>query len=440
MTRRLTNLNPSNLVTMFSRAALLAGLMAILAIPAFGQVGRSGIQVTAVDEQGQPRAGLEVILRPVGETAGREQVVKTDRRGRFANRFLASGSYVVEVRDKDNFFIKEAKVDIMDASGILLQEYEIIVHPIRGLDPIPIHGGQVTHVALVVTDAEYGRRLRRQVEGGAVSNELQQLVNLYNEGRHEEALALGHRLMDATESELPEVIHLVGMTYARLDRFSEAEPMLRRAVELEPEQHELKAGLGTMLLEMARTKERREEDARAEYTEAEKWLGRAVSAMEKPPLALLVNHSIALEGAGQPEAAIEVMERIASEDPENLPVRFRMAALLRTMGQPERALEVLNNLPGGGDPRAVNTLYNIALTFYNEDDYTSAIAALRRAVELDPDEALVQRLMGRTLYAMGQPREAIPHLERFIELAPDHPEVELEREMVRFLQQTTRGQ
>ncbi|MGZ5455042.1 MAG: tetratricopeptide repeat protein [Thermoanaerobaculia bacterium] len=240
--------------------------------------------------------------------------------------------------------------------------------------------------------------------------------------------------MQKTTTEIPELIHLVGVAYSRQGKYAEAEPLLRRAAELAPDQIDIAASLGTLLLQEARRKEREQQDAKAAFVEAEKWLGQAVTAMQPPPTALLTNYSIALEGAGRSDEALQVMERISNADPSNIAVRLRMAALLRKNGQAEKALQVLNTLPGGGDPRAVDSLYNIALDFYNAEDYESTLAALKRAEELNADHAMVQRLLGRVYYVAGDYVSTIRHLKRFLELEPNHPEASMDRELVAYLE------
>lgn len=423
----------------FGRIALVLALLLGLTTPeAFAQVGRSGLMGTAVDEEGKPVADVELTLTPVGETAGNAQTLKTDRRGRFMHRFLTSGQYRVSAKEEDKYFIKSAHVKVKDQQGIVLTEYDIVSHPKEGLTPFPVRGAQITEVSLVITSASVRNRMLRQIEGGAMQNEVNQLVELFNAGQHEEALALGKELMGRATQEIPEVMHLVGLTHARLGQFAEAEPLLRRSIELAPEQTEMLGSLGTMLLEKARVKARKGEDAKAEFAEAHTWLAKAIEATKPAPVALLTNYSIALEGAGQQDAALKVMEQIANEDANNVIVRLRMAALLRAMDQPERALEILNNLPGGSDPRAVDSLYNVALTFYNDEDYESAMAALKRAEELNPKHAEVQRLLGRVHYIAGDHKNALRHLRTFLQLAPDHPEAPYEREMVTYLEKTTK--
>ena len=49
-----------------------------------------------------------------------------------------------------------------------------------------------------------------------------------------------------------------------------------------------------------------------------------------------------------------------------------------------------------------------------------ALAAARRAVELDPDSAIALAALGSALAFTGQARDAVPYLERAIEIDPTH--------------------
>lgn len=422
-------------MSVLRRASLVFALVA-MSLTASAQLGRSGVIGTAVDEAGQPLADVEITLAPAGQTAGRLQVMKTDKRGRFANRVLTSGQYVLDVQDKDKYFIKSTNVQVKDAGGVQLTQYDMVNHPKTGMAPIPVQGGQITELRLIVATGALRQQLIRQLEGGAVSTEVSQLVALLNEGKTDEALALGQQVMQKTTTELPEVMHLMGVTYSRLGKYAEAEPLLRRAAELAPDQVEIAASLGTMYLEMARKKARAQEDAKSAFTDAEKWLGKAVAGTTPPPTALLTNYSIALEGAGRTDEALQMMERISKADPNNVAMRLRMAALLRKSGQADKALQVLNTLPGGSDPRAVDSLYNVALDFYNAEDYESSLAALKRAEELKADHALVQRLLGRIYYISGDYANAVRHLKKFLELDPKHAEADQERELVAYMEKS----
>ena len=420
------------------RRAFLVSLLVALSLTAAAQVGRSGLVGVAVDEAGQPVADLEITLAPAGETASRAQVVKTDKRGRFQNRFLTSGQYALDVKDPARYFIKSANVQVKDAGGVLLKEYDMVNHPKAPMAAIPVQGAQVTELKLVIAPAAYRAQLIRQIEGGAVSTEVSQMVELLNAGKLEEAQSLGQQLLQKTTTEIPELIHLVGVASSRLGKYAEAEPLLKRAAELAPDQIDITASLGTMYLEMARKKDRAKEDAKSAFIEAEKWLAKAVGGTNPPGTALLTNYSIALEGAGRTEEALQMMDRISKADPNNAAVRLRMASLLRKSGQADKAMQILNTLPGGGDPRAVDSLYNIALDFYNAEDYESSLAALKRAEEIKADHALVQRLLGRVYFVAGDHGNAVRHLKKFLELDPNHAEANEDRELVKYLERSVK--
>jgi tetratricopeptide (TPR) repeat protein len=304
-------------MSVLRRASFVFALVA-MSLTAAAQIGRSGIIGAAVDEAGQPAGDVEITLAPAVETAGKAQVLKTDKKGRFANRFLTSGQYVLDVKDPAKHFIKSANVQVKDAGGVLLKQYDMVNHPKTGMAPIPVQGGQITELKLVIAGGALRQQLLRQVEGGAVSNEVSQLVALLNQGKTDEALALGQEVMKKTTTELPEVMYLMGVTYSRIGKYAEAEPLLRRAAELSPEQAEIAASLGTMLLEMARKKERAKEDAKSAFAEAETWLGKAVSATQPPQTALLNNYTIALEGSGKTAEALQMMERVSKAEPNNV--------------------------------------------------------------------------------------------------------------------------
>lgn len=425
----------------FLKSTSLPAVVILLASAtvANAQVGRSTVTGIAVDESGKAVTELELVLRPVGQTAGASQSLKTDKRGKFANRAIASGTYALEVKNSDRFFVKSGKVNVKDAGGILLKSYDVVSHPQRGFGTIPVHGAQITELELIVTSAAERDKLLRQVEGGAVQGEVRELVELVNAGDLERALTRGKEIMAATRTELPDVLHIVGATYARLQRYSEAEPLLRRAIELEPDQKEFTATLGTTLLAAARQKERDGGNAKAMYAEAEKWLSHSIEGETDPAAALLMNYASVLEKNGKSDQALAIMKRIADRDPKDVIVRLRMASLHRSRGEADKALQILNSLPGGGDPRAVESLYNVAVSFYNANDYESALAAAQRAAELDAKHAESQRLISRIYYAAGDNAKALAHLKKFVQLAPGHPEAATEKEMITYLEKTLKN-
>jgi hypothetical protein len=108
-----------------------------LSLAAAAQTGRSGLVGTAVDEAGQPVADAELTLAPKGETASRVQVLKTDKRGRFQNRFLTSGQYLLDVKDRRSTSSSPPTCRSRMPAACP-QEYDMVNHPKTGMAAIPV--------------------------------------------------------------------------------------------------------------------------------------------------------------------------------------------------------------------------------------------------------------------------------------------------------------
>ncbi len=57
-----------------------------------------------------------------------------------------------------------------------------------------------------------------------------------------------------------------------------------------------------------------------------------------------------------------------------------------------------------------------------DEDYTAALADFKRAEELDPKLDTIYLGRGRSLFEAGRPGEALPALDRLLEMKPDHPD------------------
>lgn len=84
------------------------------------------------------------------------------------------------------------------------------------------------------------------------------------------------------------------------------------------------------------------------------------------------------------------------------------------------------------DPKgAADVLYQRADLDFRDGQTDRAQAALLKVLELFPDMARAHYTLGLT-YASSNTAKARKHLERFIELAPDDPEVDAAREMMSY--------
>jgi tetratricopeptide (TPR) repeat protein len=64
------------------------------------------------------------------------------------------------------------------------------------------------------------------------------------------------------------------------------------------------------------------------------------------------------------------------------------------------------------DPKLADAFFNLGAAYMEKRDYGSAIAPLKRALEINPDLPAAHQLLGYALLAAGYAAEAIPHLEQ----------------------------
>jgi tetratricopeptide (TPR) repeat protein len=79
--------------------------------------------------------------------------------------------------------------------------------------------------------------------------------------------------------------------------------------------------------------------------------------------------------------------------------------------KPELAIPVLRKIVAL-DPKNVNAQANAGVLLFFQDHYAEAIPYLRAALGLHPELSRIEALLGMAERRTGQPREALPHLER----------------------------
>jgi tetratricopeptide (TPR) repeat protein len=63
--------------------------------------------------------------------------------------------------------------------------------------------------------------------------------------------------------------------------------------------------------------------------------------------------------------------------------------------------------------------YDVAAKFLESEELDASITQFQKAVTLRPDMARAERELGRALNKAGRLEEALPHLERYLELKPE---------------------
>ncbi len=145
-------------------------------------------------------------------------------------------------------------------------------------------------------------------------------------------------------------------------------------------------------------------------------------AKDPGDLIALYNLGFAYKLLGSPAKAADCFERILRERPDYTEARLVLSDCYVSLGRADRALEVLGGAgkDARSDPAWLNHLGTVLASAGRLQD---AETALRRAIELRPDEASAYLNLARVELARGDRAGAIETLRRAAAAAPGDPRV-----------------
>lgn len=136
---------------------------------------------------------------------------------------------------------------------------------------------------------------------------------------------------------------------------------------------------------------------------------------------------------GKNAAAVDAAEAILKTDPDNeAAIRVRYNAAL-ALGEAERIVDALLTLAKVEFEVARNGLLRLAFEAYDASDMELARARFEKVLQVDPDHALTHYYLGLINVNLGAKDAAVTHLERFLELAPDHSEAATAADLLAYL-------
>jgi tetratricopeptide (TPR) repeat protein len=133
------------------------------------------------------------------------------------------------------------------------------------------------------------------------------------------------------------------------------------------------------------------------------------------------------------QAAANADEVLARTPGDATALRVRYDASLR-MGDQDGAQKALAGLVEADPQWAAANLLDHAAELFNEGHTEQAAVVLEELLEIAPDEPMAHYMLGLCLNSTGDMASAKPHLERFLELAPDHEQAASAREILRYMQ------
>jgi Tfp pilus assembly protein PilF len=136
---------------------------------------------------------------------------------------------------------------------------------------------------------------------------------------------------------------------------------------------------------------------------------------------------------GKNAEAATAAETVLKADPENQQaLRIRYNACL-ALGDKDRLFDSLVGLAAVEPAVAAKGMLALAFESYDANDRAKAKTRFLKVLETDPNQPLAHYYLALVLVNEGATAEAVPHLERFIELAPKSAEAATARDMLKAL-------
>ena len=235
----------------------------------------------------------------------------------------------------------------------------------------------------------------------------------------------------------PDSLFRAGSSAAKRKDYEDATNLFTRVVELEPEHPAAWHELGRALVKSGNAEQgadafRRQLEIDPHHERAYKSLGWALdkagdaagaeaayrTQLERYPLDHYANAQLGevLEEQEHCDPAMPYLENALSIKSTDAESRMRLGRCYLRLGDRERGVATLEPLV---ESNQVWSLHAAGYAAIEHAAYETAIALLRRVIELDPDHEYAFNNLGRALRHHGQLDEAIAVLRRQIEINPD---------------------
>lgn len=282
-----------------------------------------------------------------------------------------------------------------------------------------------------------------------------ELGRLYHAHKHIDLARSSYETARQLDPRVPDWPYYLGLFAADRGELDLARAHFERVVDLQPDYAPAWYHLGNALLSLGR------------LDDTERAFARVVSLAPDGPWGYLGLGRLERRRERWPAAGVQ-LEQALERDPDHRETIYLLAMTRRELGQEAEARSLLSRLPGASsgaiadpilaralerrtdleslnqsanrlvaagdseaaealyltlletDPRHYDALYNLGLLYNRSGRYEEADQVLRRAAGARPESADAQFLLAMTNLSLDREAEALPYLERALELDPEH--------------------
>ena len=213
-----------------------------------------------------------------------------------------------------------------------------------------------------------------------------------------------------------DVLTNMGLAFRRRDELQTAAQFWRAAIALKPEHVEVYHNLGSIYVKMGQV-----DEAFSIWNQA--------LALDPNRAHTHYNMGNALYGKGDLEGAITAWSRTVELDRDYQKAYYNLGNAYFKLKKFDRALSAYQRA-AERDSDNSNIFYNIAQVYIERGDEEEAIRHLRQAIEHNVNDPEAYYQLGGLYHKLGKAREARLSFERFLQLAPGHPQADRVRQLL----------
>jgi len=213
----------------------------------------------------------------------------------------------------------------------------------------------------------------------------------------------------------------------QLDRYNDAEVQAKKAIELSPEDASTQMVLYTVSV------------GKDDMEQARGALERA-RELDPDNIDVLRQVAFVVDKTGTTQERIVAYEAVVEADPGDTETWLSLGYLYASSGNPAKSEEAYARVADLDPDNAQQVFFNLGALLMNavdrsDDDTQKAIGMFRKAVEIDPKYAQAYRELAFALLNVGDRAGARQALEQYVEVAPNAPDVERMRQLMKALPQ-----
>ena len=220
-----------------------------------------------------------------------------------------------------------------------------------------------------------------------------------------EQAEIGCRLLIGTQSNDPDVYHLLGAVLCKLDRLEEAVDAFQQATELAPDDGEVFANLGAAL------------EAQGDFVAAENAYCHALELGETD-IEILYGAALAAKMSGKIDKAVKLLETLAQQHKNDLRTWNLLAVCRMETGNVKGAARAFKHLLKI-EPDDLNILGNYAVVLAKLGRRDEAKVIFEKAVSQPTVDASCLLNFGMLLQEGGEDRQALKMYQRAAERDPE---------------------